>query len=340
MDDMPDSDESAAESAPSSPSTQAIQEVVYFDIDGDVRITVHDHNGPRIFIACSKAMGFVCSPWKRMLDGAFREAQAGEGGMKEIWLPDDDPKALTILLNIAHLRFDKLPKEELPFETLRDLIVLSNKYCTTAILKPWIATWTNFFLGSPYFCYRYGQEELLLAREIEVDADGNFVNNQGKVLDPEDDICFYPPGLLDSIIRLRTKTISDMLDLLYGCVIAYQTAYENKEQAGICQAGGNIYRKKSCDALVYGSLMISMQCVGLSLARPSAESVTWSVNTLREKLLQIAIEMLDGGGVEDHTYCNFQSELRRSINKIWRTMPSPVLEDHRMHMQRQRKLIC
>lgn len=208
MDDTPGSDESAAESAPSSRPNQTISEVVYFDDDGDVRIFIHDEGVLKAFIASSKAMSLLCDPWKRMFAGNFKEAQAGEDGMKEVSLREDDPKALTILLNVAHLRFDKLPKGLLSFVALRDLIVLSNKYCTTILLKPWIYGWSG------YRDYKYGREELLfvywelgqqtqlqdlaikLAKEVEISADGKCVNKEGKVLDPDEGFCYFPPGLL------------------------------------------------------------------------------------------------------------------------------------------------
>lgn len=253
MDDMPDSDESAAKSALSSHPNQTISEVVYFDDEGDVRVVVHDEGVQKVFITSSKAMSLFCDPWERMFAGNFKEAQAGEDGTKEVSLPEDDPKALTILLNIAHLRFDKLPKQSLWFEGLRDLIVLSNKYCTTILLKPWIDVWSDYLRErSAELGYEYGREELLfvywelgeelklqnltirLAKEVEISANGKCVNKKGKVLDPDEGFCYFPPGLLgkranlvsclfmdieanfsDSILCTRTQTIDLMLDSLY-----------------------------------------------------------------------------------------------------------------------------
>lgn len=187
---------------------------MYFDDEGDVRISVHDEGVQKVFIASSKAMSLFCNPWKRMFAGNFKEAQVGEDGMKEVSLPEDDPNALTIMLNVAHLRFHKLPKEPLSFEALRDLIVLSNKYCATILFKPWIDMWSDYLRCPGELEYQYGQEELLfvywelgqeeklqdlaitLARTVEISADGKCVNKKGKVLDPDEGICYFPPGLL------------------------------------------------------------------------------------------------------------------------------------------------
>lgn len=91
---------------------QPTLEMVYFDPHGDTRILVNDADMQKIFVTTSKAMSFVCGPWNKMVgpDGQFKEAKVGKDGMKDVSLPEDDTAALTILLNIAHLRFEELPK--------------------------------------------------------------------------------------------------------------------------------------------------------------------------------------------------------------------------------------
>lgn len=193
---------------------QPTLEMVYFDPHGDTRILVNDADMQKIFVTTSKAMSFVCGPWNKMVgpDGQFKEAKVGKDGMKDVSLPEDDTAALTILLNIAHLRFEELPKEELTFDRLRALIVLSNKYCATVTLKPWLTVWTRFahHATSPY---QPGHEECLfifwelgledkfeslarkMAREIQFNDDGKCVNAEGRVLDHEGS-CYFPPGIL------------------------------------------------------------------------------------------------------------------------------------------------
>ncbi|KAL1643531.1 hypothetical protein SLS58_004891 [Diplodia intermedia] len=383
---MPDSNENDAISASSHPQT--LPDISYFDDDGDLRILVYDEDVQKVFVASSKAMSFVCNPWKRMLAGDFKEAQADPSGMKEISLPEDDPRALSILLNIAHLRFDNLPKGRMSFEAFRDLIVLSNKYCATVILKPWLSTWVQVISGSYYFDYTCGREELLfiywelgeedgmeeLAREltwdIGINEDGQFANKAGKALNPEDSYCCYPPGLLgkeflslleslstnlhpDSMLRLRAQTISCMLDELYGYVSRYRTAYDQGNPRALCKSGNSTRSRRACDSLMFGSLMLSLQCAGLSFERPNTESITWSMDTLFDKIMDIEISQFPresgyddeisqfprGSGYDDHSNCNFYKGFRKSIKKIRKKMASPVLKSHRVHMERQKELL-
>ncbi|KAL1624915.1 hypothetical protein SLS54_003639 [Diplodia seriata] len=365
---MPDSDESDASSASSHPQT--LPDITYFDCGGDLRILVYDEDVQKVFVASSTAMSFVCNPWKRMLAGDFKEAQADSSGMREISLPEDDPRALSILLNIAHLRFDNLPKGIMSFEAFRDLIVLSNKYCATVILKPWLSTWTQVATESYYFDYTCGREELLfiywelgeeeemeevawdLTWDIGINEDGQFANKEGKALYPEDSYCFFPPGIVgkeflslleslstnlhpDSMLRLRAQTISCMLDELYGYVSRYRTAYDQETPTALCKSG-----RRACDSLMFGSLMLSLQCAGLSFERPSTESITWSVQTLIDKIIGVEISQFPReSGYDDHSNCNFYKGLRKSIRNIRVKMASPVLESHRVHMERQKELL-
>lgn len=84
---------------------------VDFDAHGDLRLLVRDERNPSNidhFIVSSKAMSLACDSWKNMLspNGPFKEAQKVEG-MKEMTLPDN-PRALKLLLDIAHLRFSQV----------------------------------------------------------------------------------------------------------------------------------------------------------------------------------------------------------------------------------------
>lgn len=83
-------------------------ETVQFDPNGDPRLFGHGTFGrKKVFVVSSKAMVLVCDTWDKMLNGHFKEAQPSDG-LREISFLDDNMDALTILLNIALLRFDKV----------------------------------------------------------------------------------------------------------------------------------------------------------------------------------------------------------------------------------------
>lgn len=117
-----------------------IPSVVHFDEDGDTRLLLTRCGHEHTYVVSSKVMSLVCSAWKSMLSlkNGFREATLGNN--RVIPLPDDDPEALRIVLNIAHMHFDLIPKV-LTFKTLLGVAELTEKYGTIKILRPWIKEW-------------------------------------------------------------------------------------------------------------------------------------------------------------------------------------------------------
>lgn len=124
----------------SSPDTTS--DTVVFASQGDTRLLVNASGVEKVFLVSSQAMCLACDAWSRMLapDGYFKEAQPTADGMKEVELPDDKGEVLAILLDIAHLRFDKIPKT-LRFRGLLDVAVLTDKYGLTKLVEPWVHKW-------------------------------------------------------------------------------------------------------------------------------------------------------------------------------------------------------
>ncbi|KAF9629993.1 hypothetical protein BFW01_g174 [Lasiodiplodia theobromae] len=53
---------------------------------------------------------------------------------------EDDPDALALLLRIAHLKFNEVPRA-LSLDALYEVAVLTDKYFATSLVKPWIKQW-------------------------------------------------------------------------------------------------------------------------------------------------------------------------------------------------------
>lgn len=117
---------------------------IFFDPDGDVHILVHNpYNEKKTkFIASSKAMSFACDAWRKMLapNGGFKESQETDG--KRHISMEDNPDALALLLRIAHLQFDKVPRA-LSLDAFYEVAVLTDKYFATSLVRPWIREWSN-----------------------------------------------------------------------------------------------------------------------------------------------------------------------------------------------------
>jgi len=75
--------------------------------------------------------------------GQFLEAKQPDG-KREAHFFDDDPDALLILLNIAHLNFSQIPPR-ISWRTLLNIAVLCDKYDIVKLIRPWIGNWTEAF---------------------------------------------------------------------------------------------------------------------------------------------------------------------------------------------------
>lgn len=195
-------------------------EITYFDRNGDTRLLLDPENEPRVFVVSYKAVSAVCDAWDRMLspDGPFKEANQ-DGSVS---LSDDDPEGLTIILNIAHLHFNRVP-HRLNFRKLLSVAVLTEKYGTTKIVRPWYRGWMK---GTRKLAKRAGYEEWLwiawafgeddtfervaksLVMKVSVDEQGQCVNARGKVLDSLSDESHFPPGIIDTRPRFPIICLS------------------------------------------------------------------------------------------------------------------------------------
>ncbi|RYP66479.1 hypothetical protein DL769_006022 [Monosporascus sp. CRB-8-3] len=86
--------------------------------------------------------------WEALLKEGFAESKQPELGSGQDWiaeLPEDDPEAMLIILNIIHNRYGGVPKGEraISIHSLYRLTVLTDKYGLASLLQPWAQTWTK-----------------------------------------------------------------------------------------------------------------------------------------------------------------------------------------------------
>ncbi|KAH7062529.1 hypothetical protein B0J12DRAFT_736063 [Macrophomina phaseolina] len=276
---------------------------VEFDAHGDLRLLVRDERNPSNidhFIVSSKAMSFACDPWKSMFgpDGPYKEAQKVEG-IKEMTLPDN-PRALKLLLDIAHLRFSQVSRS-LSFEDLAALSIVTDKYQATALVKPWIHDWIRSLSSASlqaghenwlWIAWEFGEPGIFeqvaarLVRESEEDCKTGVLVRQGRALDPADNNEPFPMGILESIGTVRQQTIDQLLDAFYFYVEKYTTAYTGGEYNGICSQS---HENMECDAIILGSLIIGLRQISLPLTRKEAVTFGWSVDELARKIKSVNI---------------------------------------------------
>ncbi|KAL1643532.1 hypothetical protein SLS58_004892 [Diplodia intermedia] len=330
----------------------AVGKTYYFDLKGDTRLLVRNDAGvENVFVCSAKAMTLVCDAWDRMLspDGHFKEAREPAEGdePREVALPDDDATALSILLDIAHLRFSLIPAK-LSFRHLLGVAVLAEKYGAARAFQPWLSMWVGAQrkkVGVPgyeewlWIAWAFGEQEIFadlatkLVREVRVDEKGRLVNAVGKVLDGEGGLAWFPPDILESIMSVRTATIALLQDACYGYQDKYLASYTVPDTESVCCHCG-VDADRECDATVLGSFIISLHENGLSPFREDPTKVKMSIEEFAERLKRV--ELIDCR----HSHfgsCNFAPELWGKIEKVLTCIPSPVLDSHVRHMERQKR---
>src|SRR4051794_19273983 len=87
-------------------------------------------------------MALISDPCNAMLGSEGHFSEALPGNSKFIPLLEDDIEALSIILYIAHLRFDKVPSG-LEFDQFLSIAVLTDKYQATHLVRLWLLNWIN-----------------------------------------------------------------------------------------------------------------------------------------------------------------------------------------------------
>ncbi|KAG6001005.1 hypothetical protein E4U21_004783 [Claviceps maximensis] len=171
------------------------------DQDGDL-ILVVGIEPPRSMIVDSRVLCRSSSVFSRMLKGPFVESQSDSQAW-EVKLPDDNPQALLIVMDIIHNLYKHTPAEP-TLDTLCHILSLTNKYDMAKSLRPVAYTWlkhakremTKPLQGREaylFVAYELGdvqmfhQIALKIATECTVDREGQMlaVDGQSRLNDQE-----------------------------------------------------------------------------------------------------------------------------------------------------------
>jgi hypothetical protein len=100
---------------------------------------------PAVFHVSSSMLSAASSVMKHMLFGNTAEnLKPTDGKSRGLYLPEDHPDAMRVILNITSFRFDKVPLGKgIKPTTLYELTVMAFKYNMTHILRPWAPAWAE-----------------------------------------------------------------------------------------------------------------------------------------------------------------------------------------------------
>lgn len=157
--------------------------VTDIDTDGDLLLDIgrgedSESTQAQRFRVCSSALRRHSPVWKQMFFGPWRESKSVNAESEE-WIvefPDDHVKPTEIVLNIIHGRFNRVPRS-LSLDELYKLVILTNKYDLTEVLRPWCAQWVSVAYGnqssadtlkSLFIAWELGDEDLFSLRVEEI----------------------------------------------------------------------------------------------------------------------------------------------------------------------------
>ncbi|CAI0645534.1 unnamed protein product [Colletotrichum noveboracense] len=214
------------------------------------------------FLVCSKAMARTSAVFCKMLFGPFFEGQRDDNKAVDL---KDAIEPMLFALYIVHSRYDMIPIA-LTVKELFQLLVVTNKYDMTSIVRPWNHHWVPLL---EYIDEDFGDLEMVAWIAWEVGAEKIFeltikllalhrwVNEDGELMDWNDKLIklnFHvdAAGIIDAATGLRKDLVSRMLSPLQQ--------YARKITEGTTACAHNT-QSDACDpAAMMSSIVPDLEC--------------------------------------------------------------------------------
>lgn len=123
------------------------QSTIHVDPSGDLSLIVEWKDDDtkatitKTFVVSSNAVCLASPVWKATFDphSPWAKQTSNQEGFRML---EDDAEALLILLDVAHLNFDRIPST-VTFSQLLQLSILCDKYDPIRLVRPWIGGWIS-----------------------------------------------------------------------------------------------------------------------------------------------------------------------------------------------------
>ncbi|QDS73124.1 hypothetical protein FKW77_001419 [Venturia effusa] len=316
---------------------------IFLRDDGDLTLIVGEEK--QRYVVCRRTISGVCKSWHTMFT-KFSEASAAE-----VELPDDNPKAILTILQIAHLRFDQLPAGELSLDVLNQLAIVCDKYDAVATVRPFLTTWlqpSSTMYLSPgnermiWVAWVFGYQKMFsdialkLQSTIYTTEDGKCMSVEGTVLDEH-----MPPKLIERMLEIRQTGIDDLLAVCY----AYIDQVEKEET---CRERHS-KMKEQCHLLTLGSIVHAFRALEIWKPRRTGADIHQSVSsfykavkhvktsTIQETITQASYGHYSPRSQAGHGECNLTSKMVVDLLKVYNAVPTPVENFQLERIQQQAK---
>ncbi|KAF5633628.1 hypothetical protein F25303_9057 [Fusarium sp. NRRL 25303] len=177
-------------------------DIIVFDDSGDLWLTVGSVSSSKILHVDSNTLCRASEVFRAMLRGHFSDSKpANDLHRWEVKLPEDDPEAFVVLMDIVHANFDHAPLNLRPQE-LYNICVLTNKYDMTKTLRPMATAWYQRLKS---MCQRSKKMLQDIAEKCHVDEFGSLLIDRNTRLNNLETFRLIP--LIDPIAQHRVKML-------------------------------------------------------------------------------------------------------------------------------------
>ncbi|CAJ2504019.1 Uu.00g114130.m01.CDS01 [Anthostomella pinea] len=258
------------------------------DPRGDLILEVGSDDSKAAFVVCSRALSRSSPFWEKILYGEFSESQKMhlERGDAEwvVKLPDDDPDAMKVLLDISHSRFADVPQVMYPDE-LYPITVITDKYDLTHLLQPWAEGWLSllrehprlndehFWIGWNLWIAWYLGEDYLFRKAINYMATSFNAQTKGCVG------VLSPPGVQELFKEFQQKHFQELLE-------PFKTTTDGILNGGrvICL---HTTPMEACGEWMLGTISMSLRAMKM-WPIPDPDAIRGSPRELAKKLKEVA----------------------------------------------------
>jgi len=141
------------------PTEHPAPEAEFGEIGHDETIKIH-------MLVSSRHMMLASPVFRAMLDGNFKEGcDLTSNGKVQVPLPDDDPAAFAIVLNIIHGHNRRVPRE-VDLELLTEISILVDKYQMVEAVEFFAESWIEGL--KPGLPQNYGSEKKIVHKWIGI----------------------------------------------------------------------------------------------------------------------------------------------------------------------------
>ncbi|KAH0421642.1 hypothetical protein CcaCcLH18_13321 [Colletotrichum camelliae] len=269
---------------------------------GDITILVRNEKSSErdALSVSSDAMRRASTVWDASLSGPFAE---GQGKATTLDYTEDATKAVLVVMDIIHLRFDRVPST-MSLRELKDLAVFTDKFDLTRIVVPWLPLWLDLHTmkidekGSEndwlWIAWEYGLLSVFnhVGKNLAFGSSDVAQSRTRGVFEHDNmtDDAMLPPGTEDSILQARKDMTNTLLTLVYDYLDALLASSDRPQtKAGPFDDRSKCRNsRRDCISLQLGSLIFALQSIGV-YPKKSTDEVDMLPSQLRDKLLKIRL---------------------------------------------------